>query len=59
MMNRIAKLGGVFKIRDAPESPKKGACLRNVMNRNRQMRPNEGACLRYVMNRNRQTRWRV
>ena len=34
MMNR----GGKRKIYDEPESPNEGACLKAVMNRNRQMR---------------------
>ena len=49
----------------------RGACLRHLMNQNRQMKnvlktqdepesPNEGACLRYIMmNRNRHMRGRV
>ena len=39
-----------------PESPNEGACLRYVMNRNRQK---GGACLRYMLNRYRRMRARV
>ena len=50
-------------------SPREGACLEYMLNRNRQMRehvlcvepksPNEGSCLRYMMNRYRQRKGRV
>ena len=41
---------------DRPQSPNEGACLRHMLNRNRQMR---GPVLRYMLNRNRPTRGRV
>ena len=56
----------MFKTYEEPESPNEGACVRYMMNPNRQMgggvgrvsdpeSPNEGAaCVRYMMNRNRQ-----
>ena len=39
-----------------PESPNEGACLRYMMNRNRQKK---GACLRYMVNGHRRMRARV
>ena len=62
MMNRNSDIQGrVFKIYDESESRNEGACLRYMMNRNRQMggmskiseepeSPNEGVCLIYNMN---------
>ena len=49
----------MLKLYDEPESPSEGACLRDMMNRNRQSSgqfkiydepdsPNEGACFRYL-----------
>ena len=59
-----------FKTHDETESSNEGACVRYLMNRNRQEggvckiydepeSPHEGVCFRYMVNRNRQTRGRV
>ena len=42
----------MFKIYLEPESPNERACLRYMLNRNRQMR---GGGLRYMLNRNRRS----
>ena len=56
LMNRYYQTrGGVFKICGEPEPPHEGACLKNVVNRNRQMR----VWLACPMNRNPQTRGHV
>ena len=46
----------MFKIYAEPESPNEGACLRSMMNPNRQTREK---CLTYMMNRNRYCKWHV
>ena len=76
----IAKGGVVFQIKKRcihiyiymtnryRRSPKEGACLNYMLNRNRLRErvlcvepksPNEGSCLRYMMNRYRQRKGRV
>ena len=53
----------MFEIYDETETPKEEACLRYMVNRNRQKNepesPKEGVCLRYKMSRYHQKRGRV